>query len=471
MAKTKSTGKIKRSNQNMRNHQSNFTSIGLIAMCVGVFWGMDAAEGQFVENPTVHYSVSVSSGGTFGWAVADSGDINGDNVRDVLVGAIGPGQVHVYSGSNGALIRTLQASPAEPGGGQFGYSLSDAGDVDGDEVPDTVVGATLAAGGNGAVYLYSGATGALIRRIVGQANGDRFGSAVAGAGDINSDGRADVLVGAEANDTTGANSGRAYVYSGLDGSLLRTYEAESSADSFGGGIASTGDINGDGVTDHIVGAHNAGPANGGRAYVYSGQTGAVLLPTLNPVAGASEFGNFFVAGCGDVNNDGTPDLYVGDYAENVGRGRAYVFSGVDGATLYSLPGPIGGDGQGPGRGAGDVNGDGHADIIVGRYTNSSGAPGAGRVVIYSGFDGSVLQTITSQVGGSNLGFDAVGLGDINADQRLDFLLSAAVGDRVYVVGSDTVMAVPAASTWGLTALGLTVLTFGTLAIRRGRIAY
>ena len=452
----------------MRRHLGNQITrcrnpivICLLAVCVE-----DTARGQFVENPTVHYSVSIPSGSSFGWAVADSRDIDGDGIRDVLVGANSPGRVHVYSGGTGAFIRTLQANPAEPGGGQFGYSLSDAGDVDGDQVTDTVVGATVAAGGNGAVYLFSGATGTFIRRIVGQANGDRFGSSVAGAGDINSDGRDDILVGAEANDTAGANSGRAYVYSGADGSLLRAYEAESSADSFGGGIANTGDLNGDGFTDHIVGAHNAGATSGGRAYVYSGQTGAVLLPTLNPVAGASEFGNFFVAGCGDVNNDGTPDLYVGDYADSAGRGRAYVFSGLNGATLYSLPGPIAGDGQGPGRGAGDVNGDGHADFIVGRYTNSSGAPTAGRVVVYSGIDGTVMQTITSQVGGSNLGFDAVGLGDINADQKLDFLLSAAVGDRVYVVSSDAIAAVPTMSTWGLGVLALLVLTIGTLTIQQ-----
>lgn len=442
-------------------------SQSVLAIITGILMSSGRiAEAQIVENPTIHYALNVPSGGTYGWAVADSADLDGDGAREVMVGAIGTGRVHIYSGRTGALIRTLQANPVEAGGGQFGYALADAGDVDGDQVSDVVVGAIVAAGNFGAAYLYSGATGAFIRRIVGQANGDQFGAAVGSAGDVNSDGRSDILVGATGNDTTGANSGRVYVYSGADGSLLRTYEAESDSDSFGSGVANAGDLDGDGFTDHIVGASNAGPTNGGRAYVYSGQTGAVLLPTLLPAAGASEFGSFFVAGCGDVNNDGTSDLYVGDYAHAGGRGRAYVFSGADGSTLYSIQGPNPGDGQGPGRGAGDVNGDGFADFIVGRYTNSSGAAGAGQVAVYSGADGSVLQLMTHQIAGSNLGFDAVGLGDVNGDQKLDFLMSAATGDRVYVVSADTVVAVPTVSSWGLGVLALLVLTFGTLTVRR-----
>lgn len=421
---------------------------------------------QFVENSTVHYSMNIASSGTFGWAVADTGDLDGDGIRDIIIGAIATGRVHVYSGGTGAFIRTLQASPVEPGGGQFGYSLADAGDADGDGVSDIVVGAIAAAGNFGAAYLFSGDDGTFIRRIVGQALADSFGSAVSGAGDINSDGFDDILIGAEGNDQVGGNSGRAYVYSGLDGSLLRTYESESSADLFGSGVASTGDINADGFTDHIIGARNAGATSGGRAYVYSGQTGASILPTLLPATGASEFGSFFVAGTGDVNNDDVPDLYVGDYASNSGRGRAYVFSGATGLTLYSILGPSPGDGQGPGRGAGDVNGDGFADFIVGRYTNSAGASQGGQAAVYSGADGSVIQTMTSQVAGGNFGFDAVGMGDINADGKLDFLVSAATGDRAYVVSAEVnSFVVPAASTWGLVVLGLLILSAGTIIVR------
>lgn len=441
----------------------------LAMRCVQAMVALSAGsvvQAQFVENTLVLHTLSVPSGGTFGWAVADLPDINGDGARDIAVGAVGPGRVYLYSGQTGALLRTLSASPAEPGGGQFGYSLGSAGDVNGDGVADVVVGAVLAASNFGAAYIYSGSNGALLRRITGEVAGDRFGASVAGAGDVDGDTFADILVGAEGNDTQGADSGRAYVYSGATGSLLRTYEAESSGDFFGGGIANAGDIDQDGFDEHIVGAHNAGPSAGGRAYVYSGQTGAQLLPTLIPPLSASQYGNFFVAGAGDVNADGVLDLYVGDYNDNGGRGRAFAYSGANGALLHSLPGATPGDGQGPGRGAGDVNGDGYGDLIVGRYTNSTGASQAGRAVVYSGMNGAVLQTMTSTRAGENFGFDAVGLGDVNFDQRLDFLIAAATGDRVYVISSDTTLpTVPTMSTWGLVSVTLLLLTAGTVLLR------
>ena len=96
-----------------------------------------------------------------------------------------------------------------------------------------------------------------------------------------------------------------------------------------------------------------------------------------------------------------------------------------------------GDGLGPGRGAGDVNGDGRPDLVIGSYNSSAGAAQAGKVQLFSGADGSLLRTITSTTAGENLGFDAVGLGDVNGDEIPDALVSAATGDRVYIVaGTD-----------------------------------
>ena len=140
----------------------------------------------------------------------------------------------------------------------------------------------------------------------------------------------------------------------------------------------------------------------------------------------------------------TPDFYVGDYADTTNgidaagnpAGRAGVYSGRDGHELLSWLGDTPEAGLGPGRGAGDVNGDGRPDLIVGSYTSNAGAPAAGKVQIFSGADGSLLRTITSTVENDNLGFDAVGLGDTNRDGVPDELLSAANGNHVYIVAGN-----------------------------------
>ncbi len=363
--------------------------------------------------------------GTFGWAVADLTDINNDGVTDYIIGAIGIGATIVYSGADGSeLFRFSQP------GTSLGYAVADAGDVNGDGTNDIIAGAVNGSG-TGIANVYSGTDGSLIWNLAGENAGDRFGSAVSSAGDVDDDGRADLLVGAESSAAQGNLSGRAYVYSGMTGNLIRTLEAESAGDRFGGGAALLGDLNDDGVSDHIVGAYSAGTANGGKAYVYSGADGSLLFD-LNPDAGAGVFGQFFVASVGDVDADGTEDIYVGDFNHAGGTGRAYVFSGDDQQVLYRFDG-TGVDGVGPGRGAGDVDNDGHADLIVGFYTSSAGANAAGRVSVFSGADGSELQRFVHTIANAQLGFDAVGIGDVNGDGRFDYLLSAANGNTVYVV--------------------------------------
>jgi hypothetical protein len=386
----------------------------------------------FVEPVEVLHTLSGTNPGAFyGWAVSELGDVDGDSRTDLVVGEpfTATGTTWVYSGRTGDLLYRLDGAP----GDQQGYAIADAGDTDGDGVPDVVSGAPGV--GRGSVYLYSGATGRLLHRFSRGRDGDFFGAAVAGAGDVNRDGHADVLVGATMSDGGGRDSGRAYVFSGRTYELIRKLDAGDEGDLFGSATDWTPDLNGDGRPELIVGAQNAGPATGGKAYVFSGRNGKRLF-TITPPASAVEFGSFFVAGVGDVNGDGTGDVYAADYADGSlgpGTGRAALHSGADGSELHSWTGSAGGEGLGPGREAGDVDGDGLVDITIGSYTSSDGAPQAGKVEIFSGVDGSLIRRITSTTAFENLGFDTVGVGDLNDDGIPDLLISAASGDRVYVV--------------------------------------
>lgn len=385
-------------------------------------------EAQF-QNQTEVLQTKTGTG-SFGWAVATLKDINDDSVNDYVVGAIGANTATVYSGSDGQLLYTFSMTNSN-----FGYAVADAGDVDGDGLTDIIVGGPSNANSKGISVVYSGATGLQLWSFEGESVGDRFGAAVSSAGDVNNDGRSDLLIGADSNDAQGNNSGRVYVYSGLDGQLIRNLEAESSFDRFGGGTGLLGDVNNDGIKDHIIGAYAAGATSGGKAYVYSGSDGSALFE-LNPDMGANVFGQFFVANAGDVDNDGIEDIYVGDYNHGGGAGRVYIFSGDDQHVIYRFSGSSNpAEGAGPGRSAGDVNNDGHSDIIVGFYTGA--ASQAGRTTVFSGKDGSVLQNFIHTISNSQLGFDAVGIGDVNNDSMFDFLVTAANGNIVYVLAGET----------------------------------
>lgn len=420
----------------MRNRSASLCLASFVAL------GAAGASAQFVE-PDVRIIATLSDPdgvpGAFGWAVADMADINGDGVTEVITSAVvygtdtltNAGRVYVFSGSDGTLLHAWTGGDFS----QLGYSIADAGDVDGDGVNDVIAGAN-AQNQRGAATVFSGATGAIIRVHDGEAQFDNFGSAVAGLGDLDDDGVDDYGVGAITHDAGGANAGRVYVFSGATGDLIRTHDGALAIGLLGSGLASAGDIDKDGVDDYIAGARGGG-ADQGRAFVYSGADGSLILPELTPDAATGlDLGWFFVAGAGDVNNDGTPDLYAGDFSDNGGDGAAYVFSGADGSQIFKFVPPTPLSGMGPGRGARDINADGHADLIVGLYTNSEGINNGGRTLVYSGKDGSVLRSLTGTIEFAQLGFDCVGLGDVDADCALDYVVSAASGEAVYIIAGD-----------------------------------
>jgi hypothetical protein len=411
----------------------------IAAVVLAAFTATAGASGTFVQPVRVLHTFhgpTPGRGAFFGWAVSELRDVDGDGVTDAVIGEVdggssSQGRVWVYSGRTGHLLFRRSGRPGE----QDGYAIADAGDVNGDGVTDVVSGAPGQGGDIGHAYVYSGANGRTLARLRGHRHGDMFGAAASSAGDVNGDGVPDLLIGAPG---TGPAAGHAYVISGRTFRTIRVLSAHRRADEFGDGVAHTADLNGDGVPDLIVGASGKNPGHGG-AYVYSGRTGKVLF-RIPGERGNAAFGQFFVAGVGDVSGDGVPDVYVGDYASNnAGQagGFAAVYSGVDGSRLHAWRGAAG-EGMGPGRSAGDVNGDGVPDIIVGNYTSSDGAPAAGKVQIFSGATGRRLRTITSTTANENLGFDAVGIGDTNGNGTPDFLISAASLDTVYIVDGSRV---------------------------------
>jgi hypothetical protein len=397
------------------------------AVLAVVVVGGARAAGSFVEPTVVLQTFSgTTPGANFGWAVSELADIDGDGAAELIIGEpfSANGTTYVYSGGSGELIYRLDG---EPGDWQ-GFAMADVGDLDGDGVNDILTGAPNRAAGH--AYLYSGATGELLHTFAGVNTGDAFGWALAGAGDVDRDGVPDVIIGAPFSDQGGRDSGRAYVYSGRTYEQLRKLDAGRALDLFGSGVDGAGDLNGDGIPDLLVGARDApGPGGPGAVYAFSGKNGRPLWRTDAPATGG-QFGSFFVSSLPDLTGDGVPDVYVGDYADSAGSGRPVVLSGSDGSEVFAWPGTPGA-GAGPGRGAGDVNGDGFEDLAIGHY--QFGADDAGRVEVRSGADGSLLRSITSTTPGENFGFDAVGIGDVNDDGRPDLLVSAATGETVYVI--------------------------------------
>jgi hypothetical protein len=322
-----------------------FSSISVLAACA-------AAAAQVVHAPSNPFNGDLA-GDEFGRAVCGAGDVNNDGFDDLIVGAplddnngASSGSARVFSGANGTILYTFNGDSA---GDQLGYSVSGAGDVNNDGFDDVIVGAfddDNNGSGSGSARVYSGATGAILYTFNGDSAGDRFGWSASGAGDVNNDGRADLIVGALNDDNNGSNSGAARVFSGATGAILYTFNGDSAFDNFGSSVSGAGDVNNDGFDDLIVGA-NRDDNNGsdsGSARVFSGANGAILS-VFNGDSEDDEFG-ISVSSAGDVNNDGFADLIVGaPFDDNNGSnsGSAYVFRSV---PLPTPPTPCPGDADG-----------------------------------------------------------------------------------------------------------------------------
>ena len=505
-----------------------------------------------------------------GFAVA-AGDIDGDGIADLLVTAPSnfssyyeDGAVYLVFGgqdfgaladSSGDIWLGTIGSPGGLAGFRFvgqdyeiaGASVTAAGDVNGDGFVDLIVGALhhydQSNGLVGGAYLVFGgqdfsafvnggaidlgsvgqAGGPLGFRFVGEKDHDHVGISVSSAGDVNGDGFADLVVGAYGVETGGEHSGSVYiVFGGQDFSALATDGAVGLGsvgqglggfelvgapyDEAGFAVASAGDVNGDGIADIVVSAYNhaVGGVYAGAAYVIfggqdfadlAGADGEIDLGTVGQARGPAGFKlvgeedydgtGFAISTAGDVNGDGVADLVVtapGNEDGGYYGGATYlIFGGQDFAALANADGEIslgtigqpggvagvqftGGYGSGSGVSAtlaGDVNGDGFDDLIVGAFLEDIASYGHGAAYVVfggqdlaaiAGADGEIELATIGQAGGPAgfrlfgaaeldlAGVNVSSAGDINGDGLADLTVTAAsyssLFSSVYVVYGD-----------------------------------
>jgi hypothetical protein len=350
-----------------------------------------------------------------GQSVGTAGDVNGDGYADVVIsadrfdaGQVNEGRVYVYHGSSSGL-GTIPAWTAEGDqeGAQFGHVVGTAGDVNGDGYADLLVGANKYDSGQvdeGRVYVYHGGPAGLASTPAWAAESDQAGAylgcRIGTVGDANGDGYADAVVGADGYDADYIDEGRAYVFLGGSTGLAEIpawiAEGNQAGASLGLSVGTAGDVNGDGYADAVVGARNydAGEVDEGRAFVYYGGISG-LAQTAAWTAESDQAGAWFgwsVGTAGDINGDGYADLVVGANRYSGGEtreGRAYIYLGAP-AGLAGTPAWTGeGDqayahfGQSVGT-AGDVNGDGYADVVIGAYLYDARFSNEGRAYVYYG---------------------------------------------------------------------------------------
>jgi hypothetical protein len=418
-----------------------------------------------------------------GTSVSGAGDLNGDGYADVVVGAptfdageVDEGAAFVFLGGPSGIAdgspATAQAQlEGNQAGAWFGFSVSGAGDVNGDGYADLIVGASDYFAGQsfeGAAFIFLGSASGIADGSPATADAQLesnqadayFGWSVSGAGDVNGDGYADVIVGSAAYDAGEAIEGAAFVFlgSGLgigDGNPTTAsaqIEGNQASAWLGTSVSGAGDVNGDGYADVIVGAsdYDAGDVDEGVAAIFLG--GAAGIASGSPVTAdtlvegnqTNAYLGASVAAAGDVNGDGYADVIVGasDYdAGETDEGAAFVFLGS--ATGIANGSPATANAQleadqpsswlgASVAGAGDVNGDGYADVIVGASDYDAGKTDEGAAFVFLGGAGGITsgnpatadaQLVARQVQ-AYLGWSVAGAGDVNGDGYADVIVGA-----------------------------------------------
>ncbi len=371
--------------------------------------------------------LGTSDGAHVGSAVAGVGDVDGDGVPDLLIGAPGDSEDGsgavwlVPGGAPGQGARALDdvgvRISGEAAGDYLGSSLAAAGDVDGDGLAELLLGAYGSDQGGyktGRTYLVDGASlapGAAVDLadaaylFEGEATNDWSGYAVAGAGDVDGDGLDDVLIGAPFSEVTGFSAGAAYLILAADlggsGKLAdasQTYYGEAPEDSVGEVLSGAGDLDGDGRADFVLGSRHsdAGGASAGRTYIIFGaerEREALETCTSLTGEGINHQSGSALAAAGDLDGDGLGELLIGARGYDSYRGGAYLFFGARlavgdsvglGDAEYVFSGVNPGDFVGQSVAAADANGDGSPDLLIGASgSDAFGDASGGAYVMFS----------------------------------------------------------------------------------------
>ena len=394
-----------------------------------------------------------------GYSVSSAGDTNADGFDDVIVGAPlydnglpEEGRILVFLGSGTGLDINPQVTiDGGQAGGKIGWSVASLQDVNGDGFDDVAIGCPEFSSpelAEGVVFLLLGSANGPASTPSWLADSDQvdanFGFSVAGAGDVNGDGKADLLVGAPGYGTVGGDEGRVYVYldiqAGLAGPADMIIEGSQAGAEFGYSVDSAGDIDGDGLSEVIIGApfYDVNLSGEGRAYAYRGSVFGLLTEPFWTADGTHDSANFgrSVSGAGDVDRDGYAEVIVGAPQFESGQtseGAVFVYAGSAGGLSPNPVWHIESDQAGAEMGhsvdsAGDTNGDGYADVIFGApfYTNGESEEGLVRLYTGSavGLDSVAAWSAEGDEAGSLFGWSTAAAGDVNGDGYGDLIVGA-----------------------------------------------